>query len=155
MSQTSLFEQPAAGPDVTYDAGLLAGRFSMEALVAELPLHQNKATLYGKTFDAPRLECWFGDRNYQFGGRIETPAPWTPLAVKLREVVEKASGEAFDSCFVNYYRDGSDHIAWHSDDDDWIGPVIASVSFGACAAVRDEDEAGRRQGADTGAVSSW
>lgn len=49
----------------------------------------------------------------------------------LRRRVESTTGDSFDSCFVNFYRDGKDTIPWHADDDDWIGPVIASVSFGA------------------------
>jgi alkylated DNA repair dioxygenase AlkB len=34
---------------------------------------------------------------------------------------------------INYYRDGKDRVAWHSDDEKELGinPVIASVSLGA------------------------
>jgi len=33
---------------------------------------------------------------------------------------------------LNYYRDGNDSVAWHSDNEDELGkhPVVASVTFG-------------------------
>jgi alkylated DNA repair dioxygenase AlkB len=38
----------------------------------------------------------------------------------------------FNSVLLNYYRDGNDSVAWHSDKESIMGsqPVIASVSFG-------------------------
>ncbi len=40
----------------------------------------------------------------------------------------------FNSCLLNYYRDGNDHLSWHSDNEPLYGPTptIASASFG-CA----------------------
>lgn len=137
MSQLDLFNAQAQQkpvvpqPAVTHVPGLYRGATTLEALSAELPLEQKTAWMYGKTFLVPRLECWFGPRAYQFGGRVEEPKPWTRLATMLRRRVESTTGEAFDSCFVNLYRSGKDTIPWHADDDDWIGPVIASVTFGA------------------------
>lgn len=137
MSQLDLFtKQPEPAPTgpqpaVTHVPALYRGATTLEALRAELPLEQKTAWLYGKTFLVPRLECWFGPRPYQFGGRVEEPKPWTRLATMLLRRVESTTGESFQACFVNLYRDGKDTIPWHADDDDWIGPVIASVSFGA------------------------
>jgi len=46
--------------------------------------------------------------------------------------VEKAAGTHFNSVLLNYYRDGKDSVAWHSDDEKELGenPVIASLSLG-------------------------
>jgi alkylated DNA repair dioxygenase AlkB len=138
----SLFEpEPSAvTPDVLYSGGYFL-RYPLEEFIAELPLAQRQAVMYGKRVQVPRLECWFGVRSYTFGGRTEHPLPWTPMAARLRDDLnEIAKDDAarrseafqpFDSCFCNLYRSGDDTIPWHADDDDWIGPVIASVSFGS------------------------
>lgn len=135
MNEPSLFgpgPETQTGPDVFYEPRAFADMArSLEALVAAMPLEAKTCVMYGKTLDVPRLECWFGDRPYRFGGRTEFPKPWPAAALALRSEVEFRSGARFDSCFVNFYRDQNDCIGWHADDDDWIGPVIASVSFGA------------------------
>lgn len=129
-----LFPMPVEtkDPNVTYTPGCFAGLFELDVLVAELPLEHKTCVMYGKELAVPRLECWFSDagKPYRFGGRVEHPKPWPGCAVRLRNAVEERTGIAFDSCFVNYYRDEKDSIAWHADDDAWIGPEIASVSFG-------------------------
>jgi alkylated DNA repair dioxygenase AlkB len=39
---------------------------------------------------------------------------------------------AFNSVLLNWYRDGEDHLSWHSDDEKELGknPIIASANFG-------------------------
>ncbi|GAB4813449.1 hypothetical protein N2152v2_000495 [Parachlorella kessleri] len=46
--------------------------------------------------------------------------------------VERATSTTFNSCLMNYYRSGSDHMGWHSDNEPLYSnePCIASVSFG-------------------------
>eukprot|EP00887_Chlorella_sp_A99_P006893 scaffold2.g6893.t1 len=43
-----------------------------------------------------------------------------------------ASSSRFNSCLLNWYRSGDDHIAWHSDNEPLYGPepTIVSVSLG-------------------------
>lgn len=97
-----------------------------------LGLDQLEAVMGGRVIKVPRLEAWWGSRPYRFGGR--TVQPRTNWPIDLLEIsarVEQLTEQGFDSCFANYYRDGDDSIAWHADDDSWIGPVIACVSFGA------------------------
>jgi alkylated DNA repair dioxygenase AlkB len=122
-----------ADPRVTFWPRAFSSRVAtVEDLAAALPLEQKTCVMYGKTLAVPRLECWFSDagKPYRFGGRTEYPKPWPELARTLRRQVEALTGECFDSCFVNLYRNGQDCIGWHADDDAWIGPVIASLSFG-------------------------
>lgn len=128
VGRVSKFVQRAIG--VRHDAGAFRD-LELDAFRAELPLEQFTASMYGKTFPAPRLECWFGLNPYRFGGRVVEPSPWGPLLSALKRRVEASVGQSFDSCFANYYRDGSDTIDWHADDAPWIGPWIASVTLGA------------------------
>ena len=50
----------------------------------------------------------------------------------IKSRLEEATGYMFNSMAANLYRDGHDHIPWHSDDEQPMGPepVIASLSFG-------------------------
>lgn len=134
MTQADLFGPPKAEPrpDVlhvpTYNRAMLP---TFAELRAEIPFAQRTARMYGRDVLVPRLEAWFGSRPYAFGGRVEPPRAFTPWVERLRLMVSEKAGVTFDSCFANLYRDGEDAISWHADDDDWIGPVIASLSFGA------------------------
>jgi alkylated DNA repair dioxygenase AlkB len=141
VSQGDIFAGVGIRPDVTHLPGVFVGLWTREQMHAALPLAQRTAQMYGKRIPVPRLEAWFGNNPYTFGGRTELPQPWPEELSALRRVVELRVDDVaatrgtgmirFDSCFANYYRDGSDHIPWHADDEPWIGPVIASVTFGA------------------------
>ena len=128
-----LFEEGAGAPVDVYRGYFGPNQGRVECLLPKLDLQQLQATVRGKTFPAPRLEGWWGDRPYAFGGRVVEPrtGPWPQDLWNIKWWVENGTIEHFDSCFVNYYRDESDHIPWHADDESWIGPVVASVSFGS------------------------
>jgi alkylated DNA repair dioxygenase AlkB len=87
-----------------------------------------------KEITTPRLTAWYGDlgTDYSHPGRTSNPTPWTPELLKIKAIVEPLSGITFNSVLLNYYRDGNDSVAWHSDKESILGKrsVIASVSFG-------------------------
>lgn len=45
------------------------------------------------------------------------PLPFTPALLELKGAVEREAGEEFDSVLLNMYRDGSDHMGWHADNE--------------------------------------
>ena len=102
-------------------------------LVAETSWRAESITLWGKQHLQPRLTAWHGDARYSYSGLDLEPLPFTPLLLDIKQAVEKATGEAFNSVLLNYYRDGRDSMGMHSDDEAELGPepAIASVSFGA------------------------
>ena len=53
--------------------------------------------------------------------------------LKIKKAAEAQCGKQLNSALLNYYRDGSDSMGWHSDDEKELSgsPVIASASFGA------------------------
>ncbi|KAF2465078.1 DNA repair family protein [Lindgomyces ingoldianus] len=61
------------------------------------------------------------------------PRPIPQCLNELRKLIESVVGENYNFCLVNYYADGSDSIAYHSDDERFLGadPAIASLSLGA------------------------
>jgi alkylated DNA repair dioxygenase AlkB len=106
----------------------------MKGFIGTVPWQQRIVTMYGKQMITPRLTAWFGSagKDYTFSGTKFDPLPWTNELLAIKEKVEAVAGVAFNSVLLNYYRDGNDSVAWHSDDEYELGvkPVIASVSFG-------------------------
>lgn len=128
-----MFADPS-GPPVTYTPGLFS-EYDLDELVREIRPQQYTWSMYGKSGNRMRLERWYHDdpsRLYGFGGGAPmVPTPFTGTMRELRIAVEIHTGHEFDSCFANLYRNERDSIDWHADDEAWIGPVIASVSFGS------------------------
>ena len=106
----------------------------LEKLVSETRWIQETVQMYGKMIKTPRLIAWYGDGNkfYTFSGTKYNPLPWTEYLLRVRSLIEPIAGIKFNTVLLNYYRDGNDSVAWHSDDEYELGvkPVIASVSFG-------------------------
>lgn len=110
-----------------------------DSLLADLTSHiawqQETIQLYGQQHPLPRLTAWYGDtgRRYTYSGISVNAAPWnsTLLAIKQR-IEQHTDGVIFNSVLLNLYRNGSDGVAWHSDDEKELGtaPVIGSVTLG-------------------------
>ena len=96
---------------------------------------QNTIRFYGKESLVPRLEAWYGDpgKAYAYSGIHMDPKPWTKELLMIKETIEPLAKVTFNSVLINYYRDGKDRVAWHSDDEKELGqnPIIGSVSLGA------------------------
>ena len=99
----------------------------LSQFIRETPWKQTTQKLWDKEYLTPRLTCWYGDAQ-----RIAGILPWTPELQNIREQAEAIAGISFNSVLLNYYRDGNDSVAWHSDKESIMGsqPVIASVSLG-------------------------
>jgi alkylated DNA repair dioxygenase AlkB len=106
----------------------------LNTLMENTPWKQDVINMYGKLVKTPRLTAWYGDENstYQFSGNKYSPLPWTNDLQKMRIKVEQAAGITFNSVLLNYYRDGNDSVAWHSDNEPELRrfPIIASLSLG-------------------------
>jgi len=120
------------------------GDYLLQKFIAESPWKQTTQKMWDKEYLTPRLTAWHGDvgTDYSVSGKITKPNPWTPDLLMLKQKVEAASGIRFNSVLLNYYRDGNDSVAWHSDRESVLGknPVIASVSFGQvrCFDIRNK-----------------
>jgi alkylated DNA repair dioxygenase AlkB len=60
------------------------------------------------------------------------PRPIPECLDIIKRLVEAFTGAEYNFCLVNYYADGQDSIAYHSDDESFLGPepIIASLSLG-------------------------
>jgi alkylated DNA repair dioxygenase AlkB len=99
---------------------------------------QDHIQLYGRRIALPRLTAWYGEPGlrYVYSGIINETEPWDEALRGLARRAGEAAGASFNAVLLNFYRDGSDAVSWHSDDEPELGPepVIASLSLGA---VRD------------------
>jgi alkylated DNA repair dioxygenase AlkB len=102
--------------------------------INESPWKQTTQKMWDKEYLTPRLTAWYGDfgTDYSLAGKVSNPNPWTEELLMIKNKVELIAGIPFNSVLLNYYRDGNDSVAWHSDKESVLGknPVIASVSFG-------------------------
>jgi alkylated DNA repair dioxygenase AlkB len=129
---------PIVDGDLYYLHHLELGRSAgdiMEELIAVVPWRSEVITVWGKTYEQPRLIAWYGDpgRRYSYSGIEMTPLPWTKLLLDIRTKIQSVSNASFNSVLLNYYRDNRDSMGFHSDDEPELGarPVIASLSVGA------------------------
>ena len=104
-------------------------------LHAEIPWERHRLRLFGREVDSPRLSCWIGDADatYVYSRVRYVPRAWPDALLRIRERLRAQCGIEFNGVLANRYRDGSDGMGWHSDDEPEIdaGVPIASLSLGA------------------------
>jgi alkylated DNA repair dioxygenase AlkB len=119
---------------VSYRVGWVADHERVFAELHEaIGWEQLDITMFGRTVPTPRLTAWMGEAAYSYSGLLNEPQPWPPTLAALRDRLGDELGVAFNSCLANLYRDGSDSMGYHSDDEPELGPrpTIASISLGA------------------------
>ncbi len=89
-----------------------------------------------KQYPQPRLTAWYADDTemaYSYSGVTQVVQPWLPELLELKKKIEKVSGAEYNSVLLNFYRDGSDSVGYHADDEKELGKNanIASISLGA------------------------
>jgi len=102
------------------------------ALKEKIEWKQDEIKIFGKVHLLPRLTAWYGTKAYKYSGIQMLPKEFTKELLIIKSRVEEATNLSFNSCLINYYRDGKDSMGWHQDDEKELGenPAIASVSFG-------------------------
>ncbi|MCC8426425.1 alpha-ketoglutarate-dependent dioxygenase AlkB [Mucilaginibacter sp. UR6-11] len=142
MEQLSFFAEAGQSRGLpkellTYEPGFIGeeeGNALLDKFIKDIPWEQRIQRLYDKDVITPRLTAWYGDTDvYDYASLTQTrPNFWTPELLMIKERIEPVAGIKFNSVLLNYYRDGNDSVAWHSDREDVLGknPVIASISFG-------------------------
>lgn len=109
--------------------------FYFQTLLDTIDWQNDKAIIFGKEIITKRKVAWYGDKNFSYTySKIEKFAlPWTKELLELKTLVEKISGENFNSCLLNLYHNGDEGMAWHSDAEKDLkkNGAIASLSLGA------------------------
>lgn len=106
-----------------------------ETLLHTIPWKNDEAVIFGKRIITARKVAWYGDSafSYTYSGTTKQALAWTAELALLKSLVEQITGTRFNSCLLNLYHDGSEGMAWHSDDEKSLASdsSIASISLGA------------------------
>ncbi|MBI2207015.1 MAG: alpha-ketoglutarate-dependent dioxygenase AlkB [Candidatus Rokubacteria bacterium] len=105
----------------------------LAALRDELRWEQREIVLFGRRVLQPRLIAWAGSLGYRYSGQTLEPREATGTTAALMARVCAHTRVPFNHVLLNRYRDGSDSIGLHADDEPELGldPVVATLSLGA------------------------
>jgi len=126
---------PYDGSVIYYGSILDDPSYFYKQLLKEINWQHDQAIIFGKLVTTKRKVAWYGDDaySYKYSGIEKVASPWNNTLLELKTIVEKSSGETFNSCLLNLYHDGDEGMAWHSDGEKDLkkNGAIASVSLGA------------------------
>lgn len=104
-------------------------------LLTTIEWKNDEALIFGKRIITKRKVAWYADQafEYTYSKTTKRALPWNHELLQLKALVEKRTGEQFNSCLLNLYHDGSEGMAWHSDGEKDLkkNGAIGSLSFGA------------------------
>jgi len=104
-------------------------------LLENIEWQNDKAVIFGKTIITKRKVAWYGEKPFQYtySKTTKSALPWTKELLELKEIIEKKTGETFNSCLLNLYHNGEEGMTWHSDGETDLKKygAIGSLSLGA------------------------
>lgn len=103
-----------------------------EDLCSQINWQHEAIKMFGKTLLQPRLTAYYGNKSYGYSGITMSAQSWSFLLLKIKQKIETITNNKFNGVLLNLYRDGSDYMGWHSDDEKELvkGSIIASLSLG-------------------------
>lgn len=106
-----------------------------ESLLHKIEWKNDEAVIFGKRIITNRKVAWYADKtfNYTYSGSTKKALLWTKELLELKKITEEFTGSTFNSCLLNLYHNGSEGMAWHSDDEKALGvnTEIASLTLGS------------------------
>lgn len=120
----------------------------LEQLCATLCWRQRIVTMYDRRLPEPRLTWWWKAASASGANEpgADAPGHHEPLAVlaDARRALSEQYGITFDSIGCNWYRDGQDSVAWHSDRfaRSVVNPTVAIITVGAARPFRVRPKSG-------------
>lgn len=107
----------------------------LHQLLHHIEWRPDEAVIFGKHITTKRKVAWYGDRpfDYTYSNTTKQALPWTEELLALKQIIENATHETFNSCLLNLYHSGEEGMAWHSDGEKDLkrNGAIGSVSLGA------------------------
>ena len=105
-----------------------------ERLRDSIEWSRGKIKRYGREMNEARDTAWYGepDLDYVYSGKKNVSLPWTRELIEIKSHLDSLGFGEFNSCLLNYYRDGNESIGEHADDERQLdaNKTIASLSFG-------------------------
>ena len=107
----------------------------LDVLLNTIEWRNDEAIIFGKKIITKRKVAWYGEKpfEYTYSNTTKQALLWTKELLELKELIEKETGETFNSCLLNLYHTGEEGMAWHSDGEKDLKKdgAIGSMSFGA------------------------
>lgn len=107
----------------------------LHQLLHHIEWRPDEAVIFGKHITTKRKVAWYGDHpfDYTYSNTTKQALPWTEELLALKQIIENATHETFNSCLLNLYHSGEEGMAWHSDGEKDLkrNGAIGSVSLGA------------------------
>ena len=105
-----------------------------DGLLSAIPWKQRSLKLMGRTLEEPRLTCWLAGPGhwYEYTGSILQPDPFPEALIPIMERLRADTGHPINSALANMYRDGSDGVGWHADNERFFppDPPVVSLTLG-------------------------
>ncbi|CAH2238638.1 jg5384 [Pararge aegeria aegeria] len=78
-----------------------------------------KIKVFGKVYSLPRQQVAYGDPGitYRYSGTTVPALPWPQSVLSLRDFLFKLKGIKYDFVLINRYKNGSDHMGEHRDNE--------------------------------------
>lgn len=109
--------------------------YYLENLLNSIEWRNDEAIIFGRKIITKRKVAWYGGEpfEYTYSNTTKYALPWTKELLELKTIIEKETGETFNSCLLNLYHNGDEGMAWHSDGETDLKKdgAIGSLSFGA------------------------
>lgn len=109
--------------------------FYFTKLLETIEWRNDEAIIFGKKIITKRKVAWYGEKpfEYTYSNTTKYALGWTKELLELKIVIEKETGETFNSCLLNLYHNGEEGMAWHSDGETDLKKdgAIGSLSLGA------------------------
>lgn len=109
--------------------------YYFDNLLNTIEWRNDEAFFFGKKIITRRKVAWYGEKpfEYRYSNTTKYALPWTKELLELKAVIEKETGETFNSCLLNLYHSGEEGMAWHSDGEADLKKdgAIGSLTLGA------------------------
>jgi len=109
--------------------------FYFQQLLEHINWKNDEAIIFGKKIITKRKVAWYGESEYSYtySKVTKTANIFTKELLELKEIIEKVSGETYNSCLLNLYHSGDEGMGYHSDGEKMLlkNGAIASLSLGA------------------------
>ena len=111
-----------------------ACNFYFETLMNTIHWKNDEAIIFGKKIITKRKVAWYGESEYSYtySKVTKTANIFTKELLELKAILEKESGETYNSCLLNLYHSGEEGMGYHSDNEKMLkkNGAIASLSLG-------------------------
>ena len=108
--------------------------FYYKIFMETIQFKPDEAIIFGKKIITKRKVAWYGESaySYTYSKVTKQASIFTKELLALKDIVEKESGETYNSCLLNLYHSGEEGMGYHSDGEKMLKKegAIASVSLG-------------------------